>query len=98
MMPVQEETVQMPGHNPGIPLNNGIYFNDFSDPQDSVWDIGKDETSEYNLKDGKYIMKGLADSLSYSTTVKFNLDIQKRFYHNCQCHPLGRKCRRSFWY
>jgi serine/threonine-protein kinase len=78
-MPRQEETEQVHDHNPGITLNNGIYFNDFSDPQDSVWDIGKDETSEYNLKGGKYVMKGLADSLSYSTTVKFNLDIQKDF-------------------
>lgn len=67
------------GSNPGIALNNGIYFNDFSDAQDTIWDIGKDETSDFNLLDGKYVMKGLADSLSYSTAAKFNLDIQKDF-------------------
>lgn len=64
---------------PGITLNNGIYYNDFSDPNDSMWDIGRDETSEFNFADGKYVMKGLTDSLSYSTAVKFNLDIQKDF-------------------
>ncbi len=73
---VQERTAET---NPGIALNNGVYYNDFSDPQDTIWDIGKDETSEFNLTDGKYIMKGLADSLSYSTAAKFNLDIHKDF-------------------
>jgi eukaryotic-like serine/threonine-protein kinase len=71
------EIVPIPG--PGIPLVNGIYFNDFSDQQDTLWDTGKDDNSEYNLKDGKYTMKGLADSLSYSTSVKFDLNPQKDF-------------------
>ncbi|AXY77351.1 serine/threonine protein kinase [Paraflavitalea soli] len=78
--PVQEDIPERtPETNPGITLNNGVYYNDFSDPQDTIWDIGKDETSEFNLADGKYIMKGLADSLSYSTAAKFNLDIHKDF-------------------
>lgn len=62
-----------------VNLDNGYYYNDFSDAQDTVWDIGRDETSEFNYKDGKYVMKGLADSLSYSSAVKFNLDIEKDF-------------------
>ena len=64
---------------PGVALNHGIYYNDFSDPVDSVWDIGRDETSEFNLANGKYVMKGYSDSLSYSTAVKFNLDPGKDF-------------------
>lgn len=62
-----------------VDLNNGYYYNDFSDAQDTIWDIGRDETSEFNYKDGKYVMKGLSDSLSYSSGVKFNLDIEKDF-------------------
>lgn len=64
---------------PGISLSNGIYYNDFSNQVDSVWDIGKDETSEFDLVDGKYVMKGFADSLSYSTAAKFNIDTEKDF-------------------
>lgn len=64
---------------PGISLSNGIYYNDFSNPLDSVWDTGKDETSEFDLVDGKYVMKGFADSLSYSTAAKFNIDTEKDF-------------------
>jgi serine/threonine protein kinase len=76
---MEEEAERTAGTSPGIPLSNGVYYNDFSDPLDTIWDIGKDETSEFNLTDGKYIMKGLADSLSYSTAAKFNLDIHKDF-------------------
>ncbi|WP_276480316.1 serine/threonine protein kinase [Paraflavitalea pollutisoli] len=68
-----------PAAQPGISLNNGIYYNDFSNPLDSIWDIGKDETSEFDLVDGKYVMKGFADSLSYSTAAKFNIDTDKDF-------------------
>ena len=74
-----EEQPATNNHQPGIALNHGIYYNDFSEPVDSVWDIGRDETSEFNLADGKYVMKGYADSLSYSTAVKFNLDTHKDF-------------------
>jgi eukaryotic-like serine/threonine-protein kinase len=74
---VMQETPVIP--NPGRPLTNGIYFNDFSDPHDSAWDVGRDMNSEYSITDGKYIMKGLTDSLSYSTALKFDLDAQKDF-------------------
>jgi serine/threonine-protein kinase len=63
----------------GVELVNGIYFNDFSDDDDSLWHPGKDENSEFNFQDGKYVMTGLTDSLSYSASIKFNLDIQKDF-------------------
>jgi len=65
--------------NRGVELNHGIYFNDFSDPKDSAWDVGKDNNSEYSMTDGKYVMKGLSDSLSYSTALKFDLNVQKDF-------------------
>jgi eukaryotic-like serine/threonine-protein kinase len=73
-----------------VDLNNGYYYNDFSDAQDTVWDIGRDETSEFNYKDGKYVMKGLADSLSYSSAVKFNLDIEKDFAISANATHWGR--------
>lgn len=63
----------------GISLHQGTYFNDFSDPQDTIWDVGKDENSEYKLSNGKYVMKGLMESLSYSTAVKFNVNLDKDF-------------------
>lgn len=62
-----------------VNLTNGYYYNDFSDPQDTVWDVGRDETSVFSFSDGKYIMKGLVDSLSYSSAAKFNLDIENDF-------------------
>lgn len=65
--------------DPGVPLLNGIYYNDFSNDQDSLWLPGRDEYSEFNFLDGKYVMTGLTDSLSYSASIKFNLDIQKDF-------------------
>lgn len=65
--------------DPGISLPNGVYYNDFSDTQDSLWRPGKDENSEFKLADGKYVMTGLADSLSYSTSIKFDLDLDKDF-------------------
>lgn len=65
--------------SPGVELVNGIYYNDFSNEKDSLWHPGKDENSEFNFQDGKYVMTGLTDSLSYSASIKFNLDIQKDF-------------------
>ena len=64
--------------NPGIALVNGMYYNDF-DQQDSVWDTGKDENSEFILLDGKYTMRGLNDSLNYSSSIKLNMDPAKDF-------------------
>lgn len=63
----------------GVELINGIYYNDFSNEKDSLWHPGKDENSEFNFQDGKYVMTGLTDSLSYSASIKFNLDINKDF-------------------
>jgi eukaryotic-like serine/threonine-protein kinase len=64
--------------DPGVALVNGMYFNDF-DQQDSLWGTGKDENSEFILLDGKYTMKGLTDSLSYSSSIKLKLDTEKDF-------------------
>ncbi len=77
-------SIPVPGEQPqptdqGVPLINGIYYNDFSNEQDSLWHPGKDENSEFNFLDGKYVMTGLTDSLSYSASIKFDLDIKKDF-------------------
>jgi len=77
MQPALEPTPE--ATDPGIELINGIYFNDFSNIQDSLWSTGRDEYSDYRLEDGKYIVQGLADSLSYSASVKFHLDTEKDF-------------------
>ncbi len=64
--------------DPGIALINGIYYNDF-DQQDSVWETGRDENSEFILLDGKYTMRGFRDSLSYSSSIKLKMDTEKDF-------------------
>jgi serine/threonine protein kinase len=64
--------------NPGVPLVNGLYYNDF-DREDSLWSTGKDDNSEFILLDGKYTMKGFNDSLSYSSFIKLNMDTGKDF-------------------
>ena len=63
---------------PGIPLVNGVYYNDF-DQQDTTWNTGADDNSEFILLDGKYIMKGFNDSLSYSSFIKLDIDTEKNF-------------------
>lgn len=68
----------MPPYIAGIPLVGGRYFNDFSE-EDSLWDTGKDENSEYSIADGKYTMRGLDNGLSYSTALHFDLDVKKDF-------------------
>jgi eukaryotic-like serine/threonine-protein kinase len=64
--------------DPGVALVNGIYYDDF-DQQDSLWDTGKDENSEFILLDGKYTMRGFRDSLSYSSSIKLKMDTEKDF-------------------
>ncbi|MCS3801140.1 serine/threonine-protein kinase [Niastella sp. OAS944] len=63
----------------GVSLQNGMYYDDFSDGADTIWETGKDENSEFKFERGKYIIKGLTDSLTYHATVKFDLDIQRNF-------------------
>jgi serine/threonine-protein kinase len=75
---VMPGNVAEPTDNPGISLVNGMYYNDF-DQQDSVWDVGNDGNSDFVLLDGKYVMTGLKDSLSYSSSIKLNMDIEKDF-------------------
>jgi hypothetical protein len=65
-------------NDPGVVLTNGMYYSDF-DKQDSVWNTGKDDNSEFILLDGKYTMKGFNDSLSYSSFIKLNMDTEKDF-------------------
>ncbi|MEO5680995.1 MAG: serine/threonine-protein kinase [Chitinophagaceae bacterium] len=64
--------------DPGVALVNGMYYNDF-DAQDSVWNTGKDDNSEFILLDGKYTMTGFNDTLSYSSFIKLNIDTEKDF-------------------
>jgi eukaryotic-like serine/threonine-protein kinase len=63
----------------GVTLQNGMYYDDFSEGADTIWETGKDENSEFKFERGKYIIKGLTDSLTYHATVKFDLDIQRNF-------------------
>lgn len=72
--------VNMPAyHDAGVTLQSGMYYDDFSEGVDSIWETGKDENSEFKFDHGKYIIKGLTDSLTYHATVKFDLDIQRNF-------------------
>jgi len=70
--------VSTPVTDPGVSLVNGVYYNDF-DQQDTLWETGRDENSEFILLDGKYIIKGFKDSLSYSSAIKLNMDMEKNF-------------------
>jgi serine/threonine protein kinase len=63
----------------GVTLQHGMYYDDFNDGIDTIWETGKDENSEFKFERGKYIIKGLTDSLTYHATVKFDLDIQRNF-------------------
>jgi eukaryotic-like serine/threonine-protein kinase len=81
----------LPVSEPGIPLINGVYYNDFNDPSDSAWEAGKDENSEFGFSNGKYVIRGLTDSLSYSTSVKFNIDIHKNFTLSANAMHLGER-------
>ena len=78
----------LPATDPGVSLVNGMYYNDF-DQQDSLWDTGKDDNSEFILLDGKYIMKGLKDSLSYSSSIKLNIDMDKNFAVTANATHVG---------
>src|SRR5688572_18606218 len=72
--------VNTPAHqDAGVSLQNGMYYDDFSEGADTIWETGKDENSEFKFNNGKYIIKGLTDSLTYHATVKFDLDIQRNF-------------------
>lgn len=72
--------VNMPAQqDAGVGLQNGMYYDDFSEGEDTIWETGKDENSEFKFANGKYIIKGLTDSLTYHATVKFDLDIQRNF-------------------
>ena len=72
------ENIQLIASDPGTPLVNGMYYNDF-DQQDSLWNTGRDDNSEFILLDGKYTMRGFIDSLSYSSFIKLNMDTDKDF-------------------
>jgi len=85
---VTAASIVTPLADPGISLVNGMYYNDF-DQHDSLWDTGKDDNSEFILLDGKYIMKGLKDSLSYSSSIKLNMDMDKNFTVIANATHLG---------
>ncbi|THU33038.1 serine/threonine protein kinase [Niastella caeni] len=68
-----------PQTDAGVTLKNGMYYDDFSEDADTIWETGKDENSEFKFANGKYIIRGLTDSLTYHATVKFDLDIQRNF-------------------
>ncbi|MBO9203411.1 MULTISPECIES: serine/threonine-protein kinase [Niastella] len=83
----ETETELSPGANAkpavqtdaGVTLHNGMYYDDFSEDVDSIWETGKDENSEFKFSHGKYIIKGFTDSLTYHATVKFDLNIERNF-------------------
>ncbi|WP_336518318.1 serine/threonine-protein kinase [Pollutibacter soli] len=62
----------------GIQMNNDIYYNDFADSDDTIWKSEEAE-SEFRLENGKYIIKGTADTFTYHSSVKINLDTKKDF-------------------
>jgi len=75
--------------DPGIELQHGMYFDDFSDDADSIWETGRDANSEFKFENGKYLITGFTDSLTYHATVKFNLDIQKNFTISASASQWG---------
>jgi serine/threonine-protein kinase len=75
--------------DPGVELQHGMYYNDFSDDADSIWETGKDANSEFKFENGKYLIQGFTDSLTYHATVKFNLDIQKNFSMSASASQWG---------
>jgi serine/threonine protein kinase len=58
---------------------NQLYFDDFSNDQDSTWDIDKDQQREFAFENGKYVIKGYDSSFTYHSTKPFNIDISKDF-------------------
>lgn len=80
---------ELPAKRPGIPLPNGIYYNDFSNGQDSTWDLGRDENSEFSVEDGKYVMTGMEDSISYSSSATFAVDTDRDFTVSASTTHLG---------
>ncbi|AEW01054.1 hypothetical protein A4D02_13925 [Niastella koreensis] len=74
----------------GVTLQNGMYYDDFSDDVDSIWETGRDENSEFKFSHGKYIIKGLTDSLTYHATVKFNLDVNRNFSVSASATQWGK--------
>lgn len=62
----------------GIQMSNDIYYNDFADPDDSIWKSEEAE-AEFRLENGKYIISGTADTFTYHSSVKINLDTKKDF-------------------
>lgn len=75
---VNSENAEPVSTDPGTALVNGMYYNDFDQP-DTIWNTGRDANSEFILLDGKYTMKGFNDSLSYSSFIKLNMDTDKDF-------------------
>jgi serine/threonine protein kinase len=85
-----------PAADNGVALLNGMYFNDFSDQQDSLWETGSDGNSDFHFLDGKYVITGFTDSLSYSTAVKFKLDIQRDFAISAKATHWGESSDNPF--
>ncbi|WEK33615.1 MAG: serine/threonine-protein kinase [Candidatus Pseudobacter hemicellulosilyticus] len=75
--------------SPGIQLPNGVFYDDFSDTASSAWDLGRDENSEFSLQDGKYVMTGMEDNISYSSSAPFNVNIQKDFTVSASTTHIG---------
>lgn len=62
----------------GIQMSNDIYYNDFADADDSIWK-NEEADPEFRLENGKYIIGGAADTFTYHSSVKINLDTKKDF-------------------
>ena len=74
----------------GVTLQNGMYYDDFSDDVDSIWETGRDENSEFKFSHGKYIIRGMTDSLTYHATVKFDLNIDRNFSVSASATQWGK--------
>jgi serine/threonine protein kinase len=62
----------------GITMVNDIYYNDFSNKDDSIWK-NEDTGNEFYINNGKYIISGDDDNFTFHSSIKVNIDIQKDF-------------------
>ncbi|MBC7901971.1 MAG: serine/threonine protein kinase [Gemmatimonadaceae bacterium] len=62
-----------------IPLENGLYFEDFSHSDDSIWERDSDADRDMGIETGKYFIRGRKGGYSYEFTPKFGVDIRRDF-------------------
>lgn len=62
----------------GISMVNDIYYNDFSNGDDSIWK-NENTDNEFYINNGKYVIKGDDDNFTFHSSIKVNIDIKKDF-------------------